>query len=65
MGVWLLDRDYVLTEWRGYDLHSTPSASSPKPWTKMKAADLVTSLGAAVGGRIIGGLRSGAILLAV
>jgi hypothetical protein len=31
----------------------------------MNAADLATSLGGAVGGRIIGGLRSGAILLAV
>lgn len=41
---------------------STPSASSPRPWTKMKAADLEGSEGGEDGCMMIGGLRSVDIL---
>lgn len=42
---------------------STPSASSPKPWTNMKAADLQGSGAGSEGSIIIGGVRWTAILI--
>jgi hypothetical protein len=41
---------------------STPSASSPRLWMKMKAADLARSFGGEIGGMIMGGFLSVAIL---
>jgi hypothetical protein len=40
---------------------STPSASSPGPWMKMKAADWARSFGGEIGGMIMGGFLSVAI----
>ena len=42
---------------------STPSASSPRPWMKMKAADLEISEGEEMDGMIMGGFLEGAILV--
>lgn len=44
---------------------SMPSASSPRPWMKIKAADLAMSAGGSEGGIIMGGILSGAIVQAV
>jgi hypothetical protein len=41
---------------------STPSASSPRPWMKMKVADLEISVGAEIGGMIMGGFLEGAMI---
>jgi hypothetical protein len=37
----------------------TPSASSPRPWMKINAADLAMSLGGEMGGMIMEGFLSG------
>ena len=52
----------LFADWNWRATLSSPSASSPRPWMKMKAADLETSLGGVVGGSTIGGFLSGAML---
>jgi hypothetical protein len=47
----------------GYGTLSTPSASSPRPWIKMRAAYLEISDGGEIGGMIMGGFLEGAMFV--
>lgn len=51
----------LLAAWNWRAMLSTPSASSPRPWTKMKAAAWEGLEGVARAGMMMGGLRTGGI----